>query len=378
MHVDRILVTHVGSLPRPAPLADLYLRRAKGEAIDEAALEAAGREALGWVVRKQLELGVDIPNNGEQQRDSFVLYLKNRLSGLGGTWNKTRVAERERYPEFVAMRLGREPQRVSHQTNLPAATGDVHYVDADAARKEPRDLKAALAPYAGRYVDAFITAPSPGYLAEIIRNQHYDSHEAYLDALTEAVRTEYEAVVDEGFQIQIDAPITPSPMPKDLIAYLEATIAAMNKATRNIPRDRIRYHFCCGNYEGPHDNDLELKAIAPVLSQARVGAYVLAFANPRHAHEYRYVTPLVGGSDTKIVVGAIETTTNYIEHPEVVADRIERVARVIGDPTRVIAGTDCGFSTSIGASCVASDVAWAKIKSLAEGAQLATERLCGS
>jgi 5-methyltetrahydropteroyltriglutamate--homocysteine methyltransferase len=239
-------------------------------------------------------------------------------------------------------------------------------------------LRAALAPYAGRYVDAFITAPSPGYLSEIIRNQHYDSHEAHLDALAEAMRTEYEAAVDEGFQIQIDAPITPSPMPKDLIAYLEATIVAMNKATRNIPRDRIRYHFCCGNYEGPHDNDLELKAIAPVLSQARVGAYVLAFANPRHAHEYRYVTPLVGDSDKKIVIGAIETTTNYIEHPEVVADRIERVARVIGDPARVIAGTDCGFSTSIGASRVAGDIAWAKIKSLAEGARLASERLRGA
>jgi len=376
--VDRILVTHVGSLPRPAPLAELYLRRAQGEAIDEAALEAAGREAVSWVVRKQLELGVDVLNNGEQQRDSFVLYLKNRLSGLGGTWNKTRVAERERYPEFIAMQPGREQQRVSHQTNLPAATSDVHYVDADAARKEPRDLRAALAPYAGRYVDAFITAPSPGYLSEIIRNQHYDSHEAHLDALAEAMRIEYEAAVDEGFQIQIDAPITPSPMPKDLIAYLEATIVAMNKATRNIPRDRIRYHFCCGNYEGPHDNDLELKAIAPVLSQARVGAYVLAFANPRHAHEYRYVTPLVGDSDKKVVIGAIETTTNYIEHPEVVADRIERVARVIGDPARVIAGTDCGFSTSIGASRVAGDIAWAKIKSLAEGARLASERLRGA
>jgi 5-methyltetrahydropteroyltriglutamate--homocysteine methyltransferase len=269
----------------------------------------------------------------------------------------------------------RDQRRVSHRRNLPAANGDVKYVDPSAAQKEPRDLKAALAEHAGRFVDAFITAPSPGYLAEIIHNQHYESHSAYLDALAEALRVEYEAVVDAGFMIQIDAPLSPPQQPDDLVAYLEKTIEAMNKATINIPQDRIRYHFCCGNYEGPHDSDPELKDIASVLSQARVGAYVLAFANPRHAHEFRYLKPLLGDSDKTIVAGVIETTTNYIEHPEVVADRIERVSRAVGDPERVMAGTDCGFSTSVGAGRVASDIVWAKMRSLADGAQIATKRL---
>jgi 5-methyltetrahydropteroyltriglutamate--homocysteine methyltransferase len=376
MAANRILVTHAGSLPRPPALADLHLRKSHGEAVDEAKLEATGREALDWVVGKQLDAGIDIPNNGEQQRDSFVLYVKNRLSGLGGTWDKPEVAQRARYPEFNAIQRDREQRRgVSHRANLPAATGEVRYVDVAAAKQEPRDLKAALAKAGGRHADAFITAPSPGYLSEVIRNQHYDSLESYLDALGEALRTEYEAVTGEGFLIQIDAPFTPSPQPKDLLGYLETTIAAMNKATRNIPAERIRYHFCWGNYEGPHDTDIELKTIASILAQARVGAYVLPFANPRHAHEYRYLKPLTQDGKKKIVAGAIETTTNYVEHPEVVADRIERVARAIDDPDRVIAGTDCGFSTSIGASPVASDVAWAKMASLSDGARIATERL---
>jgi 5-methyltetrahydropteroyltriglutamate--homocysteine methyltransferase len=237
----------------------------------------------------------------------------------------------------------------------------------------------------GVYIEAFMSAPSPGILATAVRNEHYDSLAAYLAALGAALQVEYEAIVDNGFLLQIDAPdlalerhITFKERPvSEFVEFVEQVVATINRALVNVPRDRVRLHVCWGNSESPHDCDVPLEDILPALLTANVGGLVLPFANPRHAHEFRCFAkhPLAG--DQVVVAGVIDSLTNFVEHPEVVADRIERVAAVVGDPRRVLAGTDCGFDTSAGWGRVAADVVWAKLASLRDGARLASERLFG-
>ena len=231
-----------------------------------------------------------------------------------------------------------------------------------------------------------MSAPSPGIVAAAIFNEHYDSLESYLDALSRALQVEYEAIVNAGFILQIDAPdlalerhITYKERPtSDFVGFVEQVVAAINKALVNIPRDRVRLHVCWGNSESPHDCDVPLEDILPTLQQANVGGFVLPFANPRHAHEFRHFKTMPLKDDQILVAGVIDTLTNFVEHPEVVADRIERVAAAIGDSSRVLAGTDCGFDTSAGAGRVAEDVVWAKLRSLRDGARIASKRLFGA
>jgi 5-methyltetrahydropteroyltriglutamate--homocysteine methyltransferase len=216
-----------------------------------------------------------------------------------------------------------------------------------------------------------------------VLNEHYPSEEAYLAALGEALRTEYEAIIDAGFLLQLDCPdlarerhntYQDAPI-GDFLAFVRRVVDAINHAIRNIPRDRVRMHICWGNYEGPHDSDVGLEEVIPVIRDAKVGGFVLPFANPRHAHEFRYMKDLLRGDDQVIVAGVIDTTTNFVEHPEVVADRLERVAAVVGDPRRVMAGTDCGFESIAGRGRVNADVAWAKLSAMSEGARIASSRL---
>jgi 5-methyltetrahydropteroyltriglutamate--homocysteine methyltransferase len=382
---DAILTTHAGSLPRPPELARLLIAKERGEAVDMAELEVLGREAVRWAVEKQRAAGIAICGNGEQQRSSFFLYLKGRLSGLGGSWTREGRSDSERYPDFEAIAKRWEGGRaVSHRTGLPKVIGEVRYRDPALAREEARDFRAALGAQDGGFADAFLTAPSPGFLLDTIKNEFYADDDAYLDALARAMQVEYEAVVAEGFILQIDAPDLASryklfqdrPL-GEFLAFVTRAVAAINQAVARIPRERVRLHVCWGNYEGPHDLDVPLDELSPVLRQAKVGAFVLPFANPRHAHEYR-VLPEMLAPDTAVVAGVIDTTTNFIEHPEVVAERLERVAAVVGGPHRVIAGTDCGFGTSIGASRVAADIAWAKLAAMTEGAAIASRRLLGT
>ncbi len=382
---DRILTTHAGSLPRPAGLTHLYAQRARGEPVDAAALDAAGREALRWVVPKQQEVGIDIANNGEQQREAFFLYVQHRMSGFGGSWNRRPFADMTRYPAYRAMTQAQmaATEHVSNLGGVPTAVGEVRYLDQALIEAECADFAAVLAETGAQFAQKFMTAPSPGIIAAAMRNDHYDTEDAYLAALGEALRVEYETIASHGYVLQIDAPdlamerhITYQDRPLgDFLGFSEKVIDTINAALANVPREQVRLHVCWGNYEGPHDCDVPLAELLPGLKQARVGALVLPFANPRHAHEHRSLAQVP--DDQLVIAGVIDTVTNYIEHPEVVADRLEQAARALGDPTRLLAGTDCGFDTSAGRGRVAEDVVWAKLRSMSEGARIASQRLFG-
>jgi len=383
----RILTTHTGSLPRPRELTRLYALRARGQAADAKEIDRAGREAVRAVVRKQQAVGIDVGNNGEQPRDSFFLYLKSRLSGLGGSWERPARADVERYPDFKRMWTEQHAAKtqVSALGGLPKAIGEVRYLDDRAIVAECRDFQAVLANNPGAFVEPFMSAPSPGILATAVRNEHYDTMASYLAALGRALQVEYEAIVANGLLLQVDAPdlalerhITWKDKPtSEFVAFVEQVVATINRALVNVPRDRVRLHVCWGNSESPHDADVPLEDILPALQQANVGGFVLPFANPRHAHEFKCFARHPLKDDQVLVAGVIDSLTNFVEHPEVVADRLERVAAVVGDPTRVLAGTDCGFDTSAGWGRVAEDVVWAKLTSLRDGARLASERLFG-
>ncbi|WP_431283209.1 hypothetical protein ACQW02_28055 [Humitalea sp. 24SJ18S-53] len=384
---ERILTTHTGSLPRPRALTSLHARRARGDAVDAAALAAQAEAAVQAIVPKQIAAGIDIPNNGEQGRESFVLYLRDRLSGLGGESRRGGFQDVDDYPEFKeALKASFEGKETASVTsNLPAAVGPIGYVGQAAMAAECAEFQHALAPAAGRYAEAFLAAPSPGILAAVVQNQHYASEEAYLAALGAALRVEYAAILDAGFTLQIDCPdlalerhgsYQDRPL-GDFLGFCERVVSAINTAIEGLPRDRIRLHVCWGNYEAPHDRDVPFEDIWPVIRQLRVGGFVLPFANPRHAHEHRVFRRMPLGDDQVLVAGVIDTLTNFVEHPEVVAERLERIAESIGDPTRLLAGTDCGFDTSAGRGRVAADVVWAKLASMAAGARLASSRILG-
>jgi 5-methyltetrahydropteroyltriglutamate--homocysteine methyltransferase len=380
----RILTTHAGSLPRPPALTRLFAQRVRG-AGDEAAIDAAGRAALAAIVPRQLAAGLDVINNGEQQRESFALYLRRRLTGFGGESVRTVFADIDAYPEFKAefARWAGSREAVSNTAELPAAIAPVTYSDPAVIEAECADFAAALAPDAGRYADAFLTAPSPGIVASIVQNRHYATEDAYLAALGAALAVEYRAIVAHGFVLQLDCPdlamerhcsYRDRPL-ADFLDFVERVVAAINAALAGIPRDRVRLHVCWGNYEAPHDRDVPLADILPLLLRAEVGALVLPFANPRHAHEIACLERMPLQGDQLLVAGVIDTLTHFVEHPEVVAERIVRAAQAVGDPRRVLAGTDCGFDTSAGRGRVAADVVWAKLRALADGARLASARL---
>ncbi|MBX9699926.1 MAG: hypothetical protein K2X74_10845, partial [Acetobacteraceae bacterium] len=283
--------------------------------------------------------------------------------------------------EFMRWAGGLEA--VSNTAYLPAAIGPIAYADPGVIRAECEEFAAALAPARGRYAEAFLTAPSPGIIASIVQNRHYATEDAYLAALGAALSVEYRAIIEAGFVLQLDCPdlamerhgsYQGRPL-ADFLDFVERVVAAINAAIAGLPRDRIRLHACWGNYEAPHDQDVPLADILPILLRADVGALVLPFANPRHAHEIRVMERMPLHDDQLLVAGVIDTLTNFVEHPEVVADRIERAARAVGDPRRVLAGTDCGFDTSAGRGRVTADVVWAKLRALSEGARLASARL---
>jgi 5-methyltetrahydropteroyltriglutamate--homocysteine methyltransferase len=366
-------------------LTRLFVRRALGESVDPNEIAAAGRDAIRAIVPKQAEAGIDVGNNGEQQRESFFLYLRERLTGLGGSWQRPSRADVERYPVFKKRWLQQtsSQSRVSPNEGLPMALGDVRYKDPTAIEAECRDFKEVLALTPNIFAESFMNAPSPGIVASAIKNQHYDTLRDYLQALGEALRVEYETIVRMGFMLQIDAPdlalerhISYKDKPvAEFLAFVESVVTEINRALRNVAPDRVRLHICWGNSESPHDCDVPLDEILPIVRQAKVGGLVLPFAGPRHAHEFRCFAKMPLDDDQLLIAGVIDPLTNIVEHPEVVADRIERVAAVVGDPSRVLAGTDCGFDTSAGWGRVAEDVVWAKLRTLREGADLASKRL---
>jgi 5-methyltetrahydropteroyltriglutamate--homocysteine methyltransferase len=382
---ERILTTHAGSLPRPENLTDLFVRRARGESIDADTIAAAGLAAVRAIVPRQAEAGVDIGNNGEQQHDSFFLYLKERLTGLGGSWQRPSRADVERYPEFKKRWIQQTSSaaRVSPNEGLPMTLGEVRYIDAAAIEKECRDFGGVLKENPNVFVEGFMNAPSPGIVAAAIKNQYYDSDLKYLEALGHALQIEYETIVRSGFVLQIDAPdlalerhisYKDKPLSK-FLEFVEQVVAVIDRALKGIPPDRVRLHVCWGNSESPHDSDVPLQDILPIIQQVNVGALYLPFAGPRHAHEFRCFEKFPLKSGQILVAGVIDPLTNIIEHPEVVSDRIERIVAVVGDASAVLAASDCGFDTSAGWGRVAPDVVWAKLRTLRDGARLASARL---
>lgn len=380
----RILTTHTGSLPRPEALVRLYVAKAHGEAVD-AQLATAGRAALEDAVLRQRDAGIDVGNNGEQQREAFFLYVRSRMSGFGGQWTRPPRADVERYPAFkAALQRGQSGAvMIDSREHVPTATGDVHYLDRAAVDSECDDFRAVLDRLGNPFIEPFVTAPSPGIVAAALRNDYYPSEDAYLAALGKALQVEYEAIVNNGFLLQLDCPdlamerhysYQDRPL-GDFLGFVDRVVATINQALVKIPRERVRLHACWGNYEGPHDCDVELQEIMPILRKLKVGGFVLPFANPRHAHEYAVLRDFPLDADQVIVAGVIDSVTNFVEHPRTVAERIERVAEAVGDPKRVLAGTDCGFDTSAGMRRVAEDVVWAKLAALSDGARIASQRL---
>jgi len=383
---EKILTTHAGSLPRPRSLIALHTARYSGGSIDEAEFEQAVETATRAIIARQIEAGLDIINNGELGRESFFTYVQHRMTGFGGVGARPIMADLTRYPGSLERR--RQAMGTDERVDLlkaPKAIAAVNYVNTALIEQECRQLKRLLDEAGGGFSEAFISSPSPGIIAAAMQNDYYDDLEAYVNALAEALRTEYAAIAGAGFLLQIDAPdlalerhtlFQDKPL-AEFLAFVRVVVAAINKALGGIPREKVRLHVCWGNYEGPHDCDVPLEDIWPEVSKINAGAFMLSMANPRHAHEYRLFQDPAFLGDRLLISGVIDTTTNYVEHPEVVADRIERIAKAVGDPRRVIAGTDCGFETAAGSKMVIEEVVWAKLRSLAEGAAIASKRLLG-
>ena len=373
----RILTTHAGSLPRPRSLAELHGKRSRGEDVDAAELQREVSEATAAVVTAQVEAGIDIGNDGEQARESFVTYVQHRMTGFAGTSQRPLMRDLPDHPDFLDLVVPRHLRRQVNLMAAPAAVAAVSY--RDTAEVDAECALVAGAPFA----ETFMTAASPGIVASAMENRHYASMEDYVLAVAGALRSEYQAIVDRGLLLQIDAPdlalerhtlFAQRPL-ADFVGWVELVVGAINGALSGIDPGRVRLHVCWGNYEGPHTLDVALEEILPLLYQAKVGALVVSMANPRHAHEYRCFARHPLPEDMLLVAGVIDTTSNYVEHPEVVADRVVRVAEVVGDPRRVIAGTDCGFDTSAGIGDIAPSVVWEKLRALRAGAELATTRL---
>ena len=382
---DRILTTHAGSLPRSPTLLEMLVRLSQREPVDAAALAREVEASTRHVIVRQLAAGIDVGNDGEQPRESFVTYVQHRMSGFSGASERPIMRDIVQFQSFLALKLPDFSRTMVSLLNAPRATGPVRYLDRSAVDAECTELARLVADAPGRFVEAFMTAASPGIVAAAMANAHYATLDDYVLALAEALSVEYRAIVEHGLVLQLDCPdlamerhtlFADRPL-ADFLRWVDLVVGAINYAIAGIPPDRVRLHVCWGNYEAPHTLDVPLEEILPRLYAARVGALVVSMANPRHAHEHRCFArhPLPDGM--LLVAGVVDTTTNYVEHPEVVADRIELAARAVGDPHRVLAGTDCGFATAAGLGEVAEEVVWEKLAALRAGADLATRRLLG-
>jgi 5-methyltetrahydropteroyltriglutamate--homocysteine methyltransferase len=382
---DRILTTHTGSLPRPKSLIDIILRRERDEAIDRAAFETATAQAVDEVVAQQVKAGIDAVSDGEMSKPSYTTYIRHRVEGIA--------------PDPRAAEMGVEIMKgrdlIAHPdfgrrgnfsaAPFPGCVGPLRYKDRSALDRDLAHLKAAADRH--KPMDVFMTAPSPGILTRFIINLHYPTEDAYVAALADAMKVEYRAIVDAGFVLQVDAPDLGSAR-NNQYRHLsddefrgriaERNIALLNAATQGLPADRMRLHICWGNYEGPHSFDLPLLKIIDIAFKARMQAISIEAANPRHDHEWEDLKTVAIPDDKILIPGVIDSTTNFIEHPRLVAQRILRYADIVGRE-RVIAGVDCGFGTAVRTEpMVADSIVWAKLAALSEGAAIASARLWGS
>jgi 5-methyltetrahydropteroyltriglutamate--homocysteine methyltransferase len=356
----------------------------EAKAYDPKVLAAEMDSAVRHVVSKQMDAGIDIGNDGEQRRISFQTYVPQRMTGFAGVSKRRRGREFEEYPELVAYLMRRFPNAAKSQQGAPEAQADIKYKDMAPITDETQGF-VKIADELGAFSERFMTAPSPGIISTTMLNAYYKSHDDYLDAIAREMKNEYQAIHKAGLVLQIDAPdlaMDRTMMYRDLddagfVKRVEKHVAAINAGIEGIPRDRVRLHVCYGNWEGPHIHDVALEKILPALYQAKVGALSIEFSNPRHAHEYAALKKNPLPKDMLLIPGVVESTSNFVEHPEVVAARIEEAVRTVGDRERVIASTDCGFGTFTKREWVIEPVAWLKLRAIREGADIASGRLWG-
>jgi 5-methyltetrahydropteroyltriglutamate--homocysteine methyltransferase len=376
---DRILTTHVGSLPRPTGLKQLLVRKDQGESYNSAELDRLVRQAVIDIVRRQAETGIDIVNDGEMSKPGYSTYIADRLSGFAGHEPaKPRLDTRD-HPNFLA---AYERMTGANVARRAVCVGPVTVKDREALQKDLANLREALAQV--QVAEGFMTAASPGLVPVFQTNRHYPTHEAYVEAIAAAMQEEYEAIVNAGFVLQLDCPDLAMAHhtsfqelnEEDFLKRAAFHIEVLNHALRNVPADRARIHICWGNYEGPHDHDIAFAKVAPLLVKAKPQALVVEAANPRHEHEWTVWQEIKLPDDKVLVPGVLDTSTNYVEHPELVAQRICRFADIVGRE-RVIAGSDCGFGTFAGYGKLDPDISFKKLRAMAEGAKIASKRLWG-
>ncbi len=375
---ERILTTHTGSLPRPERLLPLIEQKENGNLRDNAAFDAAVKAAVGEIVRKQIECGVDVVNDGEVDKPSYATYPKDRLSGFGGVSEGFfAIGDLADYPEYGARVLGNTPVSTLKR---PACNAPVKYQDRSGLETEIANLKAAIAN--AKAADVFMSAASPGVISIFLPNQYYKTHEAYLAALADAMRVEYQAIHAAGFVLQVDCPDLamgrhiqfPDASLAEFRKNIELHVEALNHALSGIPAEDVRIHLCWGNYEGPHHRDVPLRDIIDIILKANVAGISYEASNPRHEHEWAVFKDVKLPAGKVLIPGVIDSVSNFIEHPELVAQRICNVARLVGREN-VLAGTDCGFATVAGFHSVDPKITWAKFQSMAEGARLASREL---
>jgi 5-methyltetrahydropteroyltriglutamate--homocysteine methyltransferase len=387
LSTDRILTTHVGSLPRPEPLLDLLEAQHQGDGYDPAKLTDATAKAVAEVVAKQVETGIDVVSDGEVGKISYTFYVQHRLGGLSeddGTEKPARPATRgmdvAEHPQFLE-RMAEQGRNWFMRFKEVWCTGPVDYANRGPMEADLANLKSAVD--ISKPTEAFINAASPGVLTKFVPDAYYLDEDAYVEALAKAMKVEYEAIHQAGFLLQIDCPDLGSARhnqyqalsEKEFLRIADRNVEALNFATENIPPEAMRMHICWGNYEGPHTHDIPLANVFDVCMKGRPSALLFEGANPRHEHEWEDLANANIPDDKVLIPGVIDTITNFVEHPVLVAQRICRYADIVGRE-RVIAGVDCGFATFAGRNNrIVPSVAWAKLGSLVEGAQIATDRL---
>ncbi len=389
---DRILTTHVGSLPRPPDLLAFLEARERGEAFDEPAFAARLAAAVGDVVAQQVAAGIDSVCDGEQSKISYTFYVRHRLAGIGSApgaepgrpplvGQHSDIADHPDYGE--RLRQTRTGSQWFNAAVVPCCIGPVAYRDRGPLDRDLANLAAACA--AAKPLEAFMNAASPGVLTKFVPDRYYNNEDAYVEALAEALSAEYEAIHRAGFILQIDAPDLGSARHNqyqhlsdaEFLRIAARNIAALNHATRNIPPEAMRMHICWGNYEGPHTHDIPLATVLDVAMRARPSGFLFEAANPRHAHEWEDLRGARIPDDKVLMPGCIDSTTNFVEHPRLVAQRICNVANIVGRE-RVVAGADCGFATfAAQQNAVVPSIVWAKLAALADGARIASDRLWG-
>ena len=378
LSAERILTTHVGSLPRPQPVVDQLFAQDGGEAYDQPAFDRIMTGAVRDVVAAQRQAGVDVVSDGEMSKISYATYVRHRLTGFEiGEMPRAVPKDLDDFPDYKERlaRLGATPKY-----HRPICCGPIAVKDLTALDKDIANLKAAAAAAGVREV--FMNAASPGVIAVFQPNTYYSTQEKYVEALGEAMRTEYERIVEAGLLLQIDSPDLAMGRhirfrdvdDAEFLRNAALQVEALNHALANVPADRVRMHICWGNYEGPHTHDIPVETIMPLVLKAKPQAYLFEASNPRHAHEWAVWAQTKIPDDKVLIPGVIDSVTNFVEHPELVAQRIEQFARIVGRE-RVLAGTDCGFGTFAGFGAVHPPIAWAKLRSLAEGAAIASGRL---